>query len=93
VAVLQGCRTAREIAGRARIPVTRVYDTLERLAEMGLVQRTGQGFVPLEPRAAVKACLQVLRSRFEEEFNERERLLAEFLRVVEGWGGVGGSGA
>jgi sugar-specific transcriptional regulator TrmB len=89
VAVLQGCRTARDIAGRARIPVTRVYDTLERLAEMGLVQRTGQGFVPLEPRAAVKACLQVLRSRFEEEFNERERLLAEFLRVVEGWGVLG----
>ncbi len=85
VAVLQGYRTAREIAGRARIPVTRVYDTLERLAEMGLVQRTGQGYVALEPRAAVKAGLQVLRSRFDEEFHERERLLAEFLRVVEGW--------
>jgi len=89
VAVLAGSRTAREIAGKTGIPITRVYDTLEKLASMGLVQKTGSGYLPLEPHAAVRAGLQLLRAKFDEELQRRERVLHEFLRLVERFEVVG----
>ncbi|MEM1945729.1 MAG: helix-turn-helix domain-containing protein [Candidatus Caldarchaeum sp.] len=83
VAVLSGCRSAKDVSSKTGIPLTRVYDTLKRLSELGLVVKTAKGFKPLESRYALTNLLEKQRSKIEMEFREKSRKLEKFLRMAE----------
>lgn len=82
VAVVQGCRKAKEVARRAGIPITRVYDTLQRLVELGLVEKTERGYVPLEPKHALTNLLQKERKEIERGLEERRRSLERLTTLL-----------
>ncbi|MEM2237455.1 MAG: helix-turn-helix domain-containing protein [Candidatus Caldarchaeum sp.] len=83
VAVLSGCKTAKDVSSKTGIPVTRVYDTLQRLLELGLVLKTGKGYQPLESRYALTSLLEKEKSKVEMEFKEKSRKLERFLKLAE----------
>lgn len=82
VAVLKGACRPKEIARTAKIPVTRVYDILTSLSEDGLVQKTGQGYVALEPLHAFTNLLQQERTKLENAFEEKKRSVNNVLPLL-----------
>ncbi|MEM4302824.1 MAG: helix-turn-helix domain-containing protein, partial [Candidatus Caldarchaeum sp.] len=83
VAVLSGCKTAKDVSSKTGIPVTRVYDTLQRLSELGLVLKTEKGYQPLDSRYALTILLKKEKSKVEMEFKEKGRKLEKFLKLSE----------
>ncbi len=81
LAVLRGARRPREVAEASGVPVQRVYDVLARLERRGLVARSGEGYVAVDPVEALGSAAEALvveaRMRAEEL-----RRLGELLRRV-----------
>jgi sugar-specific transcriptional regulator TrmB len=68
--------TAKEISKVANVPRSRVYETMERLQEQGLVE-----LHEAEPRAyqgvSIETALEMLRKKYETTFETLERALEE----------------
>ncbi len=68
---------ALEVAGRAGIPRQKIYEVLDSLVEKGFV-RVVQGkaklFSAVEPRLALGGFLERKKDKFEQEWQERQRL-------------------
>ncbi|MEM1942665.1 MAG: helix-turn-helix domain-containing protein [Candidatus Caldarchaeum sp.] len=82
LAVVMGCRKAKDVAGRAGIPITRVYDTLQSLAEMGLVMKTEKGYRPLEPSHALTNLFQREQRALEKHLEARRRGLERLVGLM-----------
>ncbi len=82
VAVVSGCRTAKEVSSKTGIPITRVYDTLNRLAEMGFVEKTQHGYRLLEPIHAFTNLLRDEERRMEKVLEEKKRNLERLVRLL-----------
>lgn len=82
VAVLSGAGRPKEIARRAKIPVTRVYDVLSHLIDEGLIRKTSSGFVSAEPSHALTNMLRNQRLKIESVFEEKTKSLGALLSLI-----------
>ncbi len=82
VAVVSGCRTAKEISSKTGIPITRVYDTLNSLARMGFVEKTQRGYRSLEPTHAFTNLLQDEKRKMEKLLEEKKRNIELLVRLL-----------
>jgi len=83
LAVVSGFRTAREISGKTRIPVTRVYDTLQTLIDLGLVVKTEKGYFANNPRAALLSLLDAEKRSIDELFQRKRNNVLELVKSLE----------
>ncbi|MCX8201698.1 MAG: helix-turn-helix domain-containing protein [Candidatus Caldarchaeum sp.] len=82
VSVLKGAAKPKEIARRSGVPVTRVYDVLESLCELGFIQKSGNGYVALDPSHALANFVRQERERIEAAFEEKTKNLKHVLSLL-----------
>ncbi len=77
-----GEQTGRQASEKSGVPKTRVFDTLERLKEKGLVQLVSQRpllWSPLKPEVGIKLFIE----RRIESYNQIERQLLETTKKIQ----------
>jgi len=84
-----GTSTAEEISRIAKIPLPRVYDTIEKLIKMGFVLSTKtrpKRYKPVESRRAVEHYMRHRRGDFERSMESMkdvcERIVEDFSKLI-----------
>lgn len=84
-----GTSTADEISKTARIPLPRVYDTIEKLIRMGFVLSTKtrpKRYKPLKPKAAFEHYMRHKRGDFERKMETMkgvcDKIVDDFSKLI-----------
>ena len=83
LALLNGCKTPREVAKRAKIPYTRVYDVIRSLESKGFVMLGGDEISVLKPENALLNRIIQLDTAYEEERREREKVAKNLAKTLK----------
>jgi len=84
MALLQGEMNPKEASAASGVPLPRVYDTLKTLEAKGFVEKTMEGFRAVSPEVALKGRMAQFRLEFDEDMKERERVMEEAVRKLQG---------
>lgn len=79
VALLQAQMKPKELASKARVPLPRVYDILDRLEQKGFVYPAGERYSAIAPHIALKTRL----TQFEAEFRDGMKRNEDAKRRIE----------
>ncbi len=83
--LLLGEGKAEEISRKARIPLPRVYSTLESLKERGFIQileSRPKRYCLIDPKKAISRYIEMRRKALEEELKREERRWYDLLRRI-----------
>jgi len=82
LAVIRGANNPREISKLSGVPLPRIYDTLDSLERIGLINVSEKGVIPFEPKIAIKNRLIELAKEFQKEQRIRSKAASQLLKIL-----------